>query len=156
MIAQMKKQLGMGMMAQGGEKAGSGWGLGVTPYAASPAPADGANQVEDRQGNDSLGDTQPIDYEQLYGAENFAHGFSSEDQLHGQFDPTQPPKRVEEVNSIPETQEALAQYIEIIGAYAEGEEQAVQLERIPMEYQELVKQYFSDMKKAASGDGGSG
>ena len=158
MIAQMKKQLGYGkMMAQGsGGKAESGWGLGVSPYAVDPAPAAGENQVEDRQGDVSPGDTATTDYEQLYSAEEFAHSFSSEDQLKGQFDLSQPPKRVEEVNSIPESQEALAQYIEIIGAYAEGEEQAVQLERIPLEYQELVKQYFSQIKQAAGGKEPSG
>lgn len=153
----MKQQLGYGnMMAQGQGSQGqaqSGWGLGVSPYAVTPAPADPEHQVEDRQGDASRGDTEPIDYEQLYSSEEYAHSFSSEEQLHGQFDLTQPPKRVEEVNSIPESQEALAKYIEIIGAYAEGEEQAVALERIPLEYQELVKQYFSQIKQDAGGEG---
>jgi len=158
MIAQMKAQLGYGnMMAQGqGQGQGtaqSGWGLGVSPYAVKPAPAKTEGQVEDRQGDDSLGDTETMDYEQLYAAEDYAHGFSTEDQLHGQFDLSQPPKKVEEVNSFPESQEALAKYIEIIGAYADGEEQAVQLERIPLEYQELVKQYFSQIKQDAKGEG---
>jgi hypothetical protein len=160
MIAQMKQQLGYGnMMAQGQGSQGqaqSGWGLGVSPYAVTPAPADPANQVEDRQGDASRGDTEPIDYEQLYASEDYAHSFSSEEQLHGQFDLSQPPKKVEEVNSIPESQEALAKYIEIIGAYAEGEEQAVALERIPLEYQELVKQYFSQIKQDAGGEGSAG
>lgn len=155
----MKLQLGYGnMMAQSGQggQAQSGWGLGTSPYAVTPAPAKGENQVEDRQGDVSPGDTGTIDYEQLYASEDFAHSFKSDEQLHGQFDLSQPPQRVEEVNSIPESQEALAQYIEIIGAYAEGEEQAVALERIPLEYQELVKQYFSQIKQDASGKGKSG
>jgi len=155
----MKLQLGYGnMLAQGngpgqgegmGGQAQSGWGLGVSPYAVTPAPADEQAQVENRQGDQSLGDTQPIDYEQLYQGQEYAHGFSSEEQLHGQFDLSQSPKKVDEVNSFPESQQALAKYIDIIGAYADGEEQAVQIERIPLEYQELVKQYFSQIKKDA-------
>lgn len=146
-LAQQGNQQGQGW----GGKADSSWGLGVSPYAVTPAPAKEEGQVENRQGDQSMKDTGTIDYEQLYSGQEYAHGFSSENQLHGQFDLSAPPKKIEEVNSFPESQQALAKYIDIIGAYADGEEQAVQIERIPLEYQELVKQYFSQIKQDAKG-----
>lgn len=168
-IAAMKQQLGYGGYMQGGKgTASSGWGLGTSPYAVDPAPADADNQVEDRQGDDSLENTQPIDFEPLYAPEDYAHSFSSEDQLHGAFDPTAPPEKVEEIRSAPETQAALQEYADIIGTYTEGEESAIDRERVTLEYQELVRRYFERVAalsnddapaedgEAAEGDGGEG
>ncbi|GEM_PF-2526557 len=165
-IAELKQQLGYGGYMQGGQgQASSGWGLGTSPYAVEPAPADAEHQVENRQGDDSLENTQPIDFEPLYAPEDYAHGFSSEDQLHGAFDPTAPPEQVEEIRSAPETQEALQEYADIIGTYTEGEESAIDRERVTLEYQELVRRYFERVAalsnqeapaedEAAEGDGG--
>ncbi len=141
-IQQMKEGLGYGGYAQG-EQGSSGWGLGTSPYAASPAPADPNNVVEDRQGDQSLGDTAPIDFEPLYAPEDHAHGFTSENQLHGAFDPSATPEKVEEVRSAPEDQAALMEYADIVGAYAEGEESAINRDQVPLEYQTLVHDYFT-------------
>jgi len=152
-IEDMKNGLGYSGMARG-NKAESGWGLGTSPYAVNPAPADASNQVEDRQGDQSLGDTAPVDFDPLYAPEDNAHGFTSEDQLHGQFDPSAPPEKVEEVRSAPETQEALVDYADIIGSYAEGDESAISLEQVPVEYQELVRKYFENLNEQSNADGG--
>lgn len=147
----MKKGLAFGQYAQGTRgTAASGWGLGTSPYAVGAAPAAGSNQVENRQGNDSLGDTATTDFEPLYAPEDFAHGFTSENQLKGNIDLTQPPQKVEEVRSAPEDQEALVEYANIISAYAEGEESAIQRESVPLEYQELVREYFDQVQKEAA------
>jgi len=150
-IAELKQQLGYGGYMQGGQgQASSGWGLGTSPYAVEPAPADAEHQVENRQGDDSLENTQPIDFEPLYAPEEYAHGFSEEGQLHGRFDVTQPPQKVEEVRSAPETQDALVDFANIIGSYAEGEESAIDREQIPHEYQEMVRAYFDQIESAAA------
>jgi hypothetical protein len=153
-IQQMKQDLGYGGVAQGGrEQAGSGWGLGTSPYAADPAPADASNVVEDRQGDQSLGDTAPVDFEALYAPEEYAHGFTSENQLHGKFDPTAEPQKVEEVRSAPESQEALTEYADILGPYVEGEESAINREQVPLEYQQLVREYFGRVAELSNADG---
>jgi len=158
-IQQMKQELGYGGYAQGREQAGSGWGLGTSPYAADPVPAGSNNTVEDRQGDQSLGDTAPVDFEPLYAPEDYAHGFSSENQLHGQFDPSAEPQQVEEVRSAPESQQALTEYADILGPYVEGEESAINREQVPLEYQQLVREYFervaelSNAEAPASADG---
>ncbi len=153
-IAALKQSLSYGgylNRTQG--QAGSNWGLGTSPYATNPAPAEGANQVQNREGSDSLGNTPTTDYEPLYAPEDIAHGFATEDQLHGQFDMSQPPQKVEEVRSAPEDQEAITGYADIIGAYVEGEESAIQREKVPLEYQELVRQYFNQLEEEAAGKG---
>lgn len=144
----------MGIMQQGGT-AGSGWGLGTSPYATSPAPADANAQVENREGNDTMGNTGTMDYESLYTPEEFAHGFSSDNQLQGQLDLSAPAQRIEEIRSAPESQEALTEYANIIGTFAEGEETAINREQVPLEYQELVKQYFDRLQQDATGAGSS-
>ena len=151
-IQQMKQELGYGgyMQKQGGQ-ASSGWGLGTSPHAVSPAPADPTNQVEDRQGDDSLGDTAPVEFDPLYAPEDVAHSFTSESQLHGQFDPTASPQKIEEVRSAPEDQASLIEYAEVIGAYTEGEESAIAREQVPLEYQELVREYFERLNQQSSG-----
>jgi len=160
-IQQMKQQLGYGGYAQSREQGGSGWGLGTSPYAADPAPADPNPVVENRQGDQSLKDTAPIDFEPLYAPEDYAHGFTSENQLHGKFDPSAIPEKVEEVRSAPEDQKALTEYADIIGAYAEGEESAINREQVPLEYQQLVREYFervaalSNEKKDGAADDSS-
>ena len=147
----MKKGLAFGQYAQGTQgKASSGWGLGTSPYAVEAAPAEGSNQVENRQGDASLGDTATTDFEPLYAPEDIAHGFTSESQLQGQIDLTQPPQKVEEIRSAPDDQESLVDYANIIGAYAEGEESAIQREAVPLEYQELVREYFDQVQKEAA------
>jgi len=153
-IQQMKQELGYGgyMQNQGGQ-ASSGWGLGTSPYAVSPAPADASNQVEDRQGDDSLEDTAPVEFDPLYAPEDVAHSFTSESQLHGQFDPTAAPQKVEEVRSAPEDQASLIEYADVIGAYTEGEESAIAREQVPLEYQELVREYFERLNQQSSGAG---
>jgi hypothetical protein len=153
-IQQMKQELGYGNYAvQGREQAGSGWGLGTTPLAAEPAPADSNNVVEERQGDQSLGDTAPVDFEPLYAPEDYAHGFTSENQLHGQFDPTADPEKVEEVRSAPESQEAMTEYADIVGTYVEGEESAINREQVPLEYQQLVREYFERVAELSNADG---
>ena len=148
-IAQMKKEMAMGQLQQGGP-AGSGWGLGTSPYAASPTEAPQGANSENREGNDTLGNTGTMGFESLYDPEEFAHGFTSDNQLHGQFDLTQPAQKIEDVRSAPETQEALTEYYNIIGSYATGEESAVSREQVPLEYQELVKQYFERLEQEAA------
>lgn len=142
-IEQWKLQMGYGNKPGG--KAASGWGLGTSPYAVTPAPADPSNQVEDRQGDQSLGDTAPVDFEPLYAPEDVAHGFSSENQLHGDLDLSATPQKIEEVRSAPENQEALMGYADVIGTYVEGEESAINREQVPLEYQELVRLYFDQL-----------
>lgn len=156
-IQQMKQELGYGGYAATREKGGSGWGLGTSPYAADPAPANPGNVVEERQGDQSLKDTAPIDFEPLYAPEEFAHSFTSENQLHGQFDPSAEPQKVEEVRSAPESQEALTEYAEILGPYIQGEESAISREQVPLEYQQLVREYFervAELSNADDADGG--
>ncbi len=147
----MKKGLAFGQYASGTKgKASSGWGLGTSPYAVGEAPAEGSNQVENRQGDASLGDTATTGFEPLYAPEDNAHSFSSESQLQGQIDLTQAPKKVEEIRSAPDDQESLVDFANIIGAYAEGEESAIQREAVPLEYQELVREYFDQVQKEAA------
>lgn len=158
-IQQMKQQLGYGNFAKNGQgQASGGWGLGTTPYADNPAPAGANPTAENRQGDQSLKDTAPVDFEPLYAPEDNAHSFTSENQLHGQFDPSATPEKIEEVRSAPEDQKALTEYADIIGAYTEGEESAVNREQVPLEYQQLVREYFervaelSNSKASGSAD----
>lgn len=156
-IEALKQQLSYGGYLQTTQGAAeSGWGLGTSPYAVEPAPAAAEHQLEDRQGDESLGDTQATDFEPLYAPEDYAHGFSSEEQLHGELDLTQPPQKMEEVRSAPEDQEALVEYANVIGAYAEGEEAAIQREQVPLEYQEMVRLYFDQLQQEAAAEDGEG
>jgi hypothetical protein len=152
-IAQMKKEMSMGQLSSGGS-ASSGWGLGTSPYAVTPqeAPHGAPNEpgAGKREGDKTLGNTAATKYEPLYSPEEFAHGFSSENQLHGQFDLSQPPQKIEDVRSAPESQAALTEYSNIIGSYANGEESAVSREQVPLEYQELVKEYFERLQQEAA------
>jgi hypothetical protein len=148
-IAQMKKEMAMGQMQQGGQ-AGSGWGLGTSPYAVTPQEAPQGAPKENREGDKTLGNTGTSQYEALYNPEEFAHGFTSENQLQGQFDLSQPAQKIEDVRSAPESQAALTEYYNIIGSYATGEESAVSREQVPLEYQELVKQYFERLQQEAA------
>ena len=149
----LKQALGMGQTPGMQGQANSGWGLGSSPYGVNPAEAPNAMNVENRQGNDSLGDTPAEQFESLYEPEESAHSFSEDEQLHGKLDLTQSPRKIEEIRSAPETQEALTQYANVVGAYAEGEESAIEKEQVPMEYQELVRKYFDQVQKDAAGAG---
>lgn len=147
-IAGIKQGLGFGQyLTQTQGKAGSGQGWGSTPYAAEPAPADARGQVEDRT-NGETRDTAATDFDGLYSPESVAHG-NRDERVHGKIDFSAPPQKVEEIRSVPEDQKALRDYQGIVGAYADGEEKAMQQEQVPLEYQELVKQYFDELK----GDG---
>ncbi len=147
-IAGIKQGLAFGQyLTQKQGKAGSGQGWGSTPYAAEPAPANGSNQVEDRT-NGETRDTASTDFDGLYAPENTAHG-NRDERVHGKIDFSAPPQKVEEIRSVPEDQKALRDYQGIVGAYTDGEEKAMQQEQVPLEYQELVKQYFDELK----GDG---
>jgi hypothetical protein len=146
-IQQMKSQLGHGQMTEG--TASSGWGTGTSPYAVAPAPAPNIATAENKQGQRPEGDRSPVDFEAMYEGQDVGHAFGKDGQLHGRFDMTQPPQKVEEVRSAPETQEALRGYASIIGSYADGEENAVAQEEIPEEYKELVKQYFDQIQRDA-------
>jgi hypothetical protein len=152
-IAQMKKEMAMGQISSGGTAA-SGWGLGTSPYAVKSAEAPNGTPNEPgagkREGNDTLGNTGTTQYEPLYAPEEYAHGFTSENQLQGQFDLSQPAQKIEDVRSAPESQAALTEYYNIIGSYATGEESAVSREQVPLEYQELVKQYFERLQQEAA------
>ena len=136
--------------------AASGWGLGTTPYAVNPAEAPNTKPTEERQGDKSLRDTPTEQFEPLYAPEEFANS-TYDAQVHGQLDITQTPQKTEEIRSAPESQQALIQYQNVIGAYADGEEAAVQREQVPQQYQELVKLYFDQLqdKEAASKDSGA-
>jgi hypothetical protein len=79
------------------------------------------------------------------------HAFTSEDQLHGKLDLSHAPQKIDEVRSAPETQQALVGYSDVIGSYAEGEENAIQQEQVPQEYRDLVKQYFDQLRRESSG-----
>ncbi len=148
-IAQMKKEMALGQLQQGGT-ATSGWGLGTSPYAVSPQEAPQGANSEQREGDKTLGNTGTTQFEALYDPEIFDTGFTSENQLQGQFDLTQPAQKIEDVRSAPESQEALTEYYNIIGSYATGEESAVTREQVPLEYQELVKLYFERLQQEAA------
>jgi hypothetical protein len=150
-IAQLKGQLAYGQSPALKGDAGTGWGLGTSPYAVNPKEAPNTKPNEDRQGNKSLNDTKPTDFEPLYAPEDFATG-TYDTHVKGQFDLSQPPQKVEEVRSAPETQQALTQYSDVVGAYVDSEESAIQREQVPLEYQELVKQYFDQLQQASKDD----
>jgi hypothetical protein len=147
-IASLKQSLANGGTIGTQGQASSGWGLGTSPYAVSPAPAPNVATAENRQGNASPGDTAPIDYEQLYSPSNYAHSVRDE-RVKGKVDFSKPPQKVEEIRSAPETQEALVGYSNVIGSYIDGEEKAVQREQVPVEMQEAVKAYFDQLEKDA-------
>lgn len=150
-IAQLKQQLAYGQTLGLKGEAGSGWGLGTSPYAVQPKEAPNTKPTEERQGDKSLKDTQPTDFEPLYAPEDYATG-TYDTHVKGQFDLSQPPQKVEEVRSAPETQQALTQYSDVVGAYVDSEESAIQREEVPLEYQELVKLYFDQLQQAAKAD----
>ncbi|MCC7479877.1 hypothetical protein IT575_15665 [bacterium] len=144
-VAGIKQGLAFGQyLTQTEGKAGSGQGWGSTPYGAQPTPADANNQVKDRTTGETR-DTAATDFEGLYAPESLAHG-NRDERVHGQIDFSAPPQKVEEIRWVPEDQKALRDYQGIVGAYAEGEEKAMQQEQVPLEYQELVKQYFDELK----------
>jgi hypothetical protein len=157
MIAQMKQQLAYGGQLESPGEASSGWGTGTSPYAVTPKEAPntkiGGNKQE--KGKD-YGDRTPTQFESLYGATDYAHGFTSENQLHGKMDFTKTPQKIEEVRSAPETQEALQGFASVVGSYANDEESAVDQEQVPQEYQDLVKQYFNQLKKDSAKQPGDG
>jgi hypothetical protein len=142
--------LGMGQMPGLQGEAGSNYGFGTTPYGVNPKEAPNAMNSEQRQGESQQGDVEPGQFESLYEPEENAHAFSSEERLHGKMDLTQSPKKIEEIRSAPETQEALTAYANVVGAYAEGEESAIEKEQVPLEYQELVRKYFDQVQKDAA------
>jgi hypothetical protein len=131
-----------------GGEAASGWGTGTSPTAVTPkeAPNGKIGGAKQAKGKD-YGDRTPTEFEPLYEAKDYAHGFSSENQLHGKMDFSKSPQKIDEVRSAPETQQALQGYANIVGAYASGEETAIDQEQVPLEYQDLVKQYFNQLKK---------
>lgn len=149
-IAQLKQQMAFGqqLSTQQGT-ASSGWGLGTSPYAVNPAPAPNSKPTENRQGDKSLKDTKPIDFEPLYAPEDFATS-TYDARVKGQLDLSQAPQKVEEIQTAPETQQALSQYSSVVSAYVDSEESAIQHEKVPLEYQELVKQYFDQLQKGSS------
>ncbi len=148
-IAAIQQSLGMGhYLAQTQGQAGSSYGLGNSPYAASPKEAPNAANVKNREGDDSLKNTAPIDFKGLYAPNEYAHT-AKDTQLHGKMDFSKAPEKVEEVRSAPENQKAMREYVGAVSAYTEGEEEAISKEQVPAEYQDLVKQYFDEVKKSA-------
>lgn len=149
-IAQLKQQMAFGqqLSTQQGNAA-SGWGLGTSPYAVNPVPAPNSKPNENRQGDKSLKDTKPTDFEPLYAPEDFATS-TYDARVKGQLDLSQAPEKVEEIQTAPETQQALSQYSSVVSAYVDSEESAIQHEKVPLEYQELVKQYFDQLQKGSS------
>jgi hypothetical protein len=157
-IESLKQQLGYGnTLSQTQGNAASGWGLGTSPYAVSPAPAPDKNTRENRQGDESLKDTKPTSFEPLYAPEDYATR-THDERVKGQLDLRYAPGKVEETRSAPETQQALTQYSNVVGAYVDSEESAIQREEVPLEYQELVKHYFEqiDQSSAPAQDAGTG
>jgi len=148
-IASLKERLGYGgLLSQTEGQANSSWGLGTSPYAVAPTQApSGANQ-ENRQGDKSLKDTAPTQFEQLYSAENYAHS-TYDTQVKGHLDISGVPQKVEEIRSAPQSQQALVEYSNVIGGLADSEEAAVEHEEVPREYRELVKEYFDQLQKDA-------
>ena len=145
-IAQLKQQMAYGQQMGTQGTAASGWGLGTSPYAVKPAPAPNTKPNENRQGDKSLKDTKPIDFEPLYAPEDFATT-TYDTHVKGQLDLSQAPQKVEEIQTAPETQQALSQYSDVVSAYVDSEESAIQHEKVPLEYQELVKQYFDQLQR---------
>jgi hypothetical protein len=131
--------------------ASTGWGIGTSPYAVAPQEAPGAHP-ENKQGNQSQGSVPATNFEPLYAPEDKAHG-AHDEKVKGKLNMANPPEKVEEIRSAPESQEALAEYAGMLSAYVEGEESAVQREEIPLEYQELVRAYFDELEKAAKDRG---
>jgi len=150
-IASLKSQLAMGQQVGTNGTAASGWGLGTSAQAVAPAEAPNTKPTEERQGNKTLGDTKATQFEPLYQPEDYANT-TYDTKVQGQLDITQSPQKVELIRSAPESQQALAQYANIIGAYADGEESAVEREQVPTQYQELVKLYFDQLQKEAAKD----
>jgi hypothetical protein len=150
-IAQIKQQMAFGQQLGTQGKAGGGWGLSSSPYAVAPAPAPNSKPNEKRQGDKSLKDTKPTDFEPLYAPEDFATS-TYDTHVKGQLDLSQAPQKVEEIQTAPETQQALSQYGNVVSAYVDSEESAIQHEKVPLEYQELVKQYFDQLQKGSSSD----
>ncbi|MDQ3024294.1 MAG: hypothetical protein M3R04_07945 [bacterium] len=150
-IAAIQQSLGMGQyLSQTQGKAGSGAGMGSTPYGAEPTPAPSGSKPENREGDPQQGDVNSEQYTGLYAPKDYAS--SAKDQrLQGKMDLTKPPEKVEEVRSAPEDQKALREYSGAVSAYADGEEEAISREQVPLEYQELVRQYFDEIKKDSKG-----
>jgi len=151
-IAALKLSLSQGQGMQNGGLgtqgvASSGWGQGTSPYAVAPAEAPDQSKVENRQ-DGTTRDGTTSDFEPLYAPEDFAHG-GRDEQVHGKIDFSKAPQKIEEIRSAPETQQALAEYSGAISAYTEGEENAIQREQVPVEYQEMVRAYFDELKKDA-------
>jgi hypothetical protein len=146
-IAQLKLSLSQGQQLGTSGTAGTGWGLGTSPYAVAPKEAPGANP-ENKQGNQSQGSVPATNFEPLYAPEDQAHG-AHDEKVRGKLNLANPPQKVEEIRSAPESQEALANYAGVVSAYAEGEETAINREEVPLEYQELVRGYFDELEKSA-------
>jgi hypothetical protein len=128
-------------------KAGSGWGIGTTPYKAEADEAPGAHP-ENKEGAAAQDNVSAEQYTGLYAPEDYAHS-AQDERVRGDIDFTKAPEKIEEVRSAPEDQKALREYVGAVSAYAEGEEEAVSREQVPAEYQELVRKYFDDVKKSA-------
>lgn len=148
-IASLKQQLAYGQQLGTSGTAESGWGLGTSAQKVAPKEAPNSTPTEDRQGDKTLGDTPAEQFEPLYAPEDYANS-SYDTKVQGNLDITQSPQKIEEVRSAPESQQALAEYANIIGAYSDGEESAVEREQVPLEYQELVKLYFDQLQQEAA------
>ena len=135
-------------MTQRQGTAASGWGLGTTPYAVSPSAAPNTKPTEKRQGNKSLKDTPMNRFEPLYSPEDMANK-TYDTNVQGQLDLLKSPEKIEEIRSAPDSQQALTQYVDVIGNYSDSEESAIDREEVPLEYQELVKQYFDEIQRQA-------
>ncbi len=144
----MKQGFQFGQMAQSGQ-AGSGWGVGTTPYGSTGTESQAYQSDSGRMnGSDSLMDTDTTNYDQFYDSEDLAHG-ANDEQVHGQFNALAPPQKVEEVKSAPETQEALRDFVTTVGAENIGDQQAIDTQNIPRDYKELHRRYFDNLKKAS-------
>jgi hypothetical protein len=147
-IAAIQQSLGMGQyLSQTQGKAGSGWGIGSTPYAAEPAPAPGAHP-DNHQLDKQKDNVNAEHYTGMYAPNEYAHS-AKDERVKGNIDFTKAPEKIEEVRSAPEDQKALREYVGAVSAYADGEEEAVSREQVPLEYQELVRKYFDEVKKGA-------
>ena len=133
-------------LSQSQGKAGSSWGIGTTPYRAEGNEAPGMHP-ENKQGKAQQDNVQAEHYTGLYAPNEYAHS-AQDKRVKGNIDFSKAPEKVEEIRSAPEDQKALREYVGSGGAIGEGEEEAVGREQVPLEYQELVRKYFDEVKKS--------
>ncbi|MEP0814998.1 MAG: hypothetical protein HRF49_10080 [bacterium] len=148
LLAGLSKELdallqGMRSRGQGrtqGGNAMSDWGIGSTLTRANPTPGTNAGERSRRDVADKGNERTAIDFVPSYDPEQIPSD-AYNTRVRGKVG-SGGETLAQEMISLPSKADSLSEYYDIVAAYGNAAEQAMENENIPPEYRELVKSYF--------------